>query len=120
MFLIEVNEKSGVWNNTLEDDFIRFLPSHFKCLPQDISVHHIPNDVWQACTLFEASGGRIELGQGRIRKLAKVTVAPQKEGDIPVDDYQVTEEIPLKPLKSSWPYEDRDGTLIFLGMEVEE
>ena len=120
MFLIEAKGKAAVWNNSVEDDFIRFLPANLKCEPSDLSIHHIPDDLGQACILFEQSGGRIELGQGKIKKFLKTVVPSLNEETPPTEIWELIEEIPLRALVSSWPYEEVSGNLVFKGIQVEE
>ena len=39
MFIIQVGNDSFEWQNDFSDDFIRFLPKHFKCGIGDLKVY---------------------------------------------------------------------------------
>ena len=120
MFLVEAKGKSGIWNNTLSDDFIQFLPSNLKCSPQDLSIHYIPEEVWQSYASFQQSGGTVVFGQGKLQKYVKTIVPPLNEELPPTEVVELVEEAVLKPLISSWPYEEVAGSLVFQGNQVEE
>lgn len=115
MFLVEAKGKRNFWGNELSDDFIRFLPNELECQSSDLIIHWIPKSVAKSCQEHEVSGGRIETETGKIKKLTCVITG---EGESQQETWQVVEEIQLIPLQSSWPYDNVDGNLVFLGIQI--
>lgn len=132
MFLVKALSKSGLWNNKMGDDFIRFLPDHLECSPSDLVIHYIKKDVKVALEAFDAQEGcRVEYADGKAKKFHTITVVTQEEitnpetGEVATVNHEekheeLLEEISLSPLISSWPYEEVDGKLMFKGIQLGE
>jgi hypothetical protein len=130
MFLVKTPVKSELWNNKLNDDFIRFLPDFFECSPSELIIHFVKKDVKSALESFEKQEGcRVEYVDGKAKKFHTVTVITQEEftnpesGEVTTVDKEekheeLLEEITLTPLVSSWPYEEVEGKLIFKGIQL--
>lgn len=140
MFIIEVNGKKHLWHNSLEDDFLQFLPNHFGCEPKDITVHALTKEeAKEAKRFMKESGNGLVIEQGKM-KLAKMTLGEMLEPELKVGDedpdkpgklvkendprtlpkqadptIDVKKELKLK--KVEWPY-DENGK--FLGHELKE
>jgi hypothetical protein len=131
MFIIEVKGERYIWENKKEDDFLQFLPKHFDCLPEEISVHALADaDIKEMKKEDPADVTREFAAGGKIKKV-KITPPSLKEGE---DD----PEKPGTPVKASdprtrerrttlkvvsgqklkkWPYDEKGE---FLGHEFEE
>lgn len=132
MFLVKALSKSGLWNNKMGDDFIRFLPDHLECSPSDLVIHYIKKDVKASLEAFDAQEGcRVEYADGKAKKFHTITVVTQEEvtnpetGEVATVNHEekheeLLEEISLSPLASSWPYEEVDGKLMFKGIQLGE
>jgi hypothetical protein len=113
MFLVKALSKSGLWNNKMGDDFIRFLPDHFECSSSDLVIHYIKKDVKAALEAFDAQEGcQEEVTNPETGEVATVNHEEKHE--------ELLEEISLSPLASSWPYEEVDGKLMFKGIQLGE
>lgn len=118
MFLVEANGKAGIWQNSMNDDFIQFLPNFFGCLPKDISVTYIPDAQGRDLLEFaQQPGKRIEVGGGKVSKFEMKKVM--------VDDQEVEQEFSAgevigQALVESWPYQEKNGKLVFNGLKIKE
>jgi hypothetical protein len=44
MFIIKVNGTRHLWSNDKADDFIQFLPKHFKCNKSAIEAYYVESE----------------------------------------------------------------------------
>ncbi len=135
MFLIEAKGKSGLWKNSLNDDFLRFLPDYFGCSAEELSVRFLSDSIGNELEIFSQQDKcRLEMGGGIVKKIQKqkVTVIEQVEETQTLEDGTsqtilvpketeeeqdvILETIQTSEVVSSWPYQNQNGNLVFLGI----
>lgn len=112
MFIIEVNNKRELFENTIDDDFLRYLPGYYACNPEDITAHFFDEMERQKLRrhLNDDNANYFELGPSGA--LIKKTTTKDKKGN---DKEIVVEQVQGQKLLE-WPYEkDADGNLKFKG-----
>lgn len=128
MFIIISPNKSDVWTNSNDDDFIRFLPEKLNCQIEDLQIFSIPVEQHERvkALLFD-SAKKVIVESGKIKVFSlqeqevvqideEIGVEIRKKQILPVLD----EEIVCDPLKTSWPYQEINNELVFIGIELAE
>lgn len=117
MLWIEAGNKKDIFHNEVTDDFIRFLPKSFRCNPGDIAVWVIHNDS------VSALKAQMQMKDDYVRWLVRggdtlVLRVLEKKNEDGENGLIVIEEhsFMLTPATRSWPYEEKDGKLKFIGL----
>ena len=102
MFIITVNGQDHVFHNEIEDDFLRFLPEHFECSKEEITVKYVPKDKKKEIAKhLETFGNKVELDKGKIVLFKETKESQEAE---PVKE-SVGTPISLREMKA-WPYDE--------------
>lgn len=128
MFIVISLNSSGVWLNLKTDDFIRFLPNKLGCQIQDLQIFSVPTEHHTKISDFLADPTKkvvVETNKIKIFSLKEQEIVEVDE-TIGVEIRKkelvsiLEEEITCVPLKTSWPYQELNGELVFTGIELAE
>lgn len=128
MFIVISPDKSDVWTNSKNDDFIRFLPEKLNCQIQELQIFGVPVEHHKKVSDFLAEATKklvVENGKIKIFSLQEQELVEINE-EIGVEIRKkelvsvLEEEITCIALKTSWPYQEINNELVFTGIELAE
>jgi uncharacterized protein YlbG (UPF0298 family) len=113
MWLIEYQGKFHIWENTIKDDFLRFIPHCLGCGSEDISAYWVGSVEDQKLILSKENEVKIKSDSlGIFRKSKKIRYAKVDENnqEIEIIKEEVQEEQFIKEVEAKklvrWPYSE--------------
>lgn len=117
MLWIETPSFKNVFHNELTDDFIRFLPKSIGCEKSDLEVWVFTGSVKQELKSEMKSDENVVKVMERQDDTLTITACLKKNIDgEDLLEPQYSKSFLMQKATRSWPYEEKDGKLNFIGL----